>query len=237
MGDEPRDWVSFEHEGETWLFDVTFLDSNWSCVWDSGCRGIRDVPDPDAMEGCCSFGAHFTDEEDRERVKAAAARLGPQLWQHHGTREAVTERDDDGDWRTAVVDGACLFLNRPGFVGGAGCALHRGALADREQPLDWKPEVCWQLPLRLEHHTDDNGHVTNVLRQWHRRDWGDGGSGFHSWCTEDPASFTGVVPVHEEMRAEIRAMLGAELTERLVAHLESRSSSAPVTIAGRAGSK
>jgi len=29
---------------------------------------------------------------------------------------------------TRVIDKTCIFLNRPGFEGGAGCALHLAAL-------------------------------------------------------------------------------------------------------------
>ena len=77
---------------------------------------------------------------------------------------------------TRLVDDACIFLNRPGSAQGAGCALHVAALEAGERPLDWKPNVCWQLPLRLEHSTDENGHVTSRLRDWKRRDWGEGGA-------------------------------------------------------------
>ena len=49
-------------------------------------------------------------------------------------------------WATRVVDGACVFLNRPGFAGGAGCALHLAAVAEDDDPLDWKPRTCWKLP-------------------------------------------------------------------------------------------
>ena len=51
---------------------------------------------------------------------------------------------------TRVVDGACIFLNRPGFAGGAGCALHLAAVDAGESPIDWKPSVCWQLPIRVD---------------------------------------------------------------------------------------
>ena len=52
--------------------------------------------------------------------------------------------------RTRLVDGACVFLNRPGFPGGTGCALHRMALREGLHPLLTKPDVCWQLPVRRE---------------------------------------------------------------------------------------
>ena len=55
-------------------------------------------------------------------------------------------------------------------VNGPGYTLHRATLEAGERPMDWKPNVCWQLPLRLENHTDDNGHLTSTLREWKRRD-------------------------------------------------------------------
>ena len=108
------------------------------------------------------------------------------------------EPGDDGEpvTVTRLVDDACIFLNRPGFAGGAGCALHIAALEAGERPLDWKPNVCWQVPLRLEHATDENGHLTSRLREWKRRDWGEGGAEFHWWCTESPEAFVGAEPVY-----------------------------------------
>ena len=60
-----------------------------------------------------------------------------------------------GEWVTRKTKGACIFLNRPDFPGGQGCALHRAALEREERPVDWKPDVCWQVPIRLDIHTDD----------------------------------------------------------------------------------
>ena len=117
---------------------------------------------------------------------------------------------------TRVVDDACIFLNRPGFEGGVGCALHIAALAAGERPLDWKPNVCWQVPIRLEHDTDDRGHVTSRLREWKRRDWGEGGAEFHWWCTEAPEAFSGREPVYRASRDEIVELVGQPVYELLV---------------------
>ena len=95
-------------------------------------------------------------------------------------------KNDDGEWVTQTVDDACIFLNRPGFEHGAGCALHQAAVRRGERPLDWKPDVCWQVPIRFDEHTDDNGHSTFILREWKRRDWGRAAD-FGWWCTDDPA--------------------------------------------------
>ena len=118
-------------------------------------------------QGCCSYGAHFVDDDDVQTVVRAFVRLEPRHMQFHA--KAVKkgflrpgDPDADGTVPTAtrLVDDACIFLNRPGFEGGVGCALHIAALEAGERPLDWKPNVCWQVPIRLEHTTDDNGHVT-----------------------------------------------------------------------------
>jgi hypothetical protein len=210
--DDMHEWISFEVDDETYQFDVTFLTSPWTCIFGRGCPGVLSEPTPELEQGCCSFGAHFTGKADRKRVLKAAARLEPDEWQFHDVAErkgSPLRKDEHGDWVTRLVDDACIFLNRPDHPNGAGCALHQGAVARGERMLEWKPDVCWQLPLRLEQHVDDNGHTTNILREWKRRDWGEGGFDFHWWCTEDPEAFIGHRPVHEELAEEIAELVGA----------------------------
>jgi len=124
---------------------------------------------------------------------------------------------------TRLVEGACIFLNRPGFPGGAGCALHRAAIEGGGRPIDLKPDVCWQLPLRLEDVTDDGGHVTSTVGQWDRRHWGDGGAEFHWWCTEAPEAFGASSPVYRTMGDELVELCGAPIYRLLVGYLETRS--------------
>ncbi|CAN5717960.1 MAG: hypothetical protein ACR2HP_04300 [Ilumatobacteraceae bacterium] len=223
-----REWISFEdpQEQRTWVFDATFLRSNYRCIFGAGCLGILDEPAPELGQGCCSFGAHFVDEEDVADVVAKFVRLRPDQMQYHAKArrggflraEAV---EGGGDVTvTRLVEGACIFLNRPGFSGGAGCALHVAALEAGERPLDWKPDVCWQVPLRLEHSTDENGHVTSRLRDWKRRDWGEGGAEFHWWCTESPEAFVGDEPVFRASRDDIVELVGEQIYDTLVELLE-----------------
>ena len=47
----------------TWVFDRTFLASNWTCIWGRGCKGILDVPAEELNQGCCSIGAELADDE------------------------------------------------------------------------------------------------------------------------------------------------------------------------------
>jgi hypothetical protein len=221
--DDLHEYLSFDDpdESRTWVFDVTFLRSNWNCIWGKGCKGVLTEDATDQNEGCCSYGAHFVDDDDVQTVVASAARLQPSQWQFHAAAKkgGWTATDPDGTTTTRVHEDACIFLNRPGFAGGEGCALHSAALAAGERPLDWKPDVCWQLPLRLHEETDAHGHVTSTLREWKRRDWGEGGAEFHWWCTESGDAFIGEVPVYRYLRDEIVEMVGLPVyveMERLI---------------------
>ena len=224
--DDLHEWVSFDDpdEDRTWVFDVTFLTSNWSCIYGHGCKGVLTASAEDLQQGCCSYGAHFIDDEDVAAVAASVARLTSATWQHRAKgKKRWLKTEDDGTRTTRVVDGACIFLNRPGFEGGIGCAFHIAALQQGERPLDWKPDVCWQLPLRLHEHVDDHGHVTSTLREWKRRDWGEGGLEFHWWCTESPDAFVGGVPTFRYLRDEIVEFTGTTVYGLLVEQLEART--------------
>lgn len=218
----PRQWVSFEHDDDTWMFDATFLMSPYRCIFNDGCKGVLEEDAEHLGHGCCSFGAHFADKADRVRVRKLVDRLDRDQWQFRREARAVggaIGRNDDGDWVTRVHDGACILLNRPDFHRGAGCALHVAALDAGERPMDWKPEVCWQVPLRLEYHTDEVGHTTHTLREWRRRDWGEGGQEFHWWCTEEPEAFTAHEPLVTTCRDDIVGLVGEERYELLRAAL------------------
>lgn len=232
-GPTPTEWVSFiAGDGETWLFDLSFFTSNWNCIYGSGCAGIEEEVDVAGQRGCCSYGAHFVDDADLSRVMRVAEALPPHLWQYHEVRtsldepsidaltDVLTSFDDDGDRVTAVVDGACVFLNRPGFAAGAGCAFHLAAAAAELEPLEWKPEVCWQLPIRVEHHLDDNDQSTHLVRQWTRRDWGEAGDDLAWWCSEAEEAFSGRDAVARYLRAEVAALAGDDVADALIEHVD-----------------
>lgn len=232
-----HEWVSFPdpEEERTWLFDVTFLESNWTCIFGCGCQGVLTGPAPELAHGCCSYGAHLTGGKDARRVEKAAARLAPHQWQFwrqgqpkagkgdNGKRMRIFTRDGSGQLTTRLVRDACIFLNRPEFPGGPGCALHRASLERGEAPLRGKPDVCWQLPLRREDEVAEDGHVTSIIRQWDRRDWGDGGFEFAWWCTESPDAFVGDDPVYRTMHDELVELVGEKIYRRLTRYLEARA--------------
>jgi hypothetical protein len=227
MVDGLREWASFEDavEDRTWVFDVTFLSSPWTCIFGQGCQGVLTAAAPELAQGCCSYGAHFVDGDDVARVEKAADRLTAEQWQFRpqGRRRGVWKVSPAGETVSRLVDGACVFLNRPGFPGGPGCALHRAALEWGERPLDLKPDVCWQLPLRREDDEAADGHVTSTVRQWDRRHWGEGGAEFHWWCTEAREAYAGAEPLYRSMAAELSAMVGPDVYRRLAAYLDLRA--------------
>ena len=221
---DTREWVSFEDEGEerTWVFDVTFLTSNWKCIFGEGCQGVLTGPAPELVQGCCSYGAHLIDKKDARRVEKVAKTLTAEEWENHGSKKPVIITNKHGELVTRIKGDACVFLNSPGFGAGAGCALHLAALKRGVNPLVYKPEVCWQLPLRREDQVEEDGHVVSTIRQWDRRHWGKGGLEFHWWCTEDPEAFVGTKPVYQEMRAELIEMVGSTVFEQFLAYLQQR---------------
>ena len=229
MSDSAREWFSFDdpgEEGTTWRVDVTFLLSHWHCIYGRGCQGI--LSEPNAVEGCCSYGAHYSDDDDRKRVTKAARRLKPEHWQLYD----VGKRTGIGKTKTRKVGGRCIFLNRDDFSGGMGCALHIGALAAGESPIDWKPDVCWQLPLKLR----DEGDGHYVIEEFGRSGFGPGGDEFYWWCTEAPEAFTAKRRVYQTLEDELRKLMGDPAYEVVAAYLDRRGNgkrrrrSIPVTV-------
>ncbi|MTV26179.1 hypothetical protein FTX61_12280 [Nitriliruptoraceae bacterium ZYF776] len=148
--------------------------------------------------------------------------------QYHATavRDGVFAEDDEGEVHTRVVDGGCLFANRSGFAAGEGCALHH--LADRlgEHYADWKPTVCWQVPLHRtieETVANDGGTLeTHTIAAYERGHWGEGGADFGWWCLDDDVAFVSPTPLFRTMETELRLMVGDAIFDELAAHLEGR---------------
>jgi hypothetical protein len=229
-----REWVSFddpEEEGRRWQIDVTFLLSRWQCIFGQGCQGVLTEKAPELVQGCCSYGAHFSDRKDRDAVVKMAKHLRDDEWQFAkiGRKKGIytkVGKDEDGkpDWRTRLVKDACIFLNRPGFPAGPGCALHQHAMRIGAHHSDWKPEVCWQLPLRRVDEEQEDGSVISTLTEFGRDGWDEGGQDFAWWCTEAPEVYSAVEPVYRSLDVELRKMLGKKLYKLVVEYLDARSS-------------
>src|SRR5438552_14689776 len=102
----------------TWRFDRSFLTSRWTCIWGRGCLGILPEPAESRGHGCCSIGADLDGVEEARRLSALAATLDPARFEHHAAAATGGVFADADQPATRVVDGACIFLNRPGFSAG-----------------------------------------------------------------------------------------------------------------------
>ena len=219
MSDNTDDCEEIVDGDVTWRLDRGFLTSNWTCIWGRGCKGILDVPAEHLNQGCCSIGAELADPEEAMTISALAATLDPEFFQFHQAIDADDVFSDSARTNTKVVDGACIFLNRPGFDGGEGCALHIAAIRAGESPTAWKPSVCWQLPIKVDWEASTDGKETATLRRWERRDWGEDGDSMHWCCTEGPEAYIGDRMVVDSLADELTEVLGepvyVELRRRL----------------------
>ncbi len=221
----PRQWVEFPNPSdasEVFRCDLTWLTSRWTCIFGAGCPGIFSSS-PEA--GCCTLGAHFADEADHHRVAEAVERLTPERWERRDQGvDAWTEKDDEGELKTRTVDGACIFHNSRDFTGGYGCALHGLALAEGVEPLELKPDVCWQLPIRRQFREVDPGDgetYTEVqIAEYTRAGWGAGGADLDWYCSSNTEAHVGMEPVYVANRAELVALMGADGYAELVRHCE-----------------
>ncbi|CAB4860851.1 unannotated protein [freshwater metagenome] len=203
-------------DGDTvWRFERAFLTSNWTCIWGRGCQGILPQRAEQLGQGCCSVGAEIDGDDEARLVAASTAALQPERFQFHAQALAGGVFSDDTCSNTRVVDGACIFLNRPGFAGGEGCALHIAAVAADESPIDWKPSVCWQLPIRVDWEMRDDGIELAEVRGWRRADWGADGDTMAWCCTEEPEAFVGDRMVIDSLAEELEAIVGVAVVVEL----------------------
>jgi hypothetical protein len=199
----------------TWKFDAAFLNSNWTCIWGRGCLGILDDPSEELGQGCCSMGAELDGVDEARMISANAAMVEPTLFEFHAIAQSEGVFSDDTMTNTRIVDGACIFLNRPGFAVGAGCALHLAAIHAGESPMDWKPSVCWQLPIKVEWEQISETAEQATLRRWSRADWGAEGKTMAWCCTEGEQAYVGDAPVIDALADELGEILGAEVLVEL----------------------
>jgi hypothetical protein len=229
----PRAFVEFADPGDAdqvFRCDLTWLTSRYHCIFGQGCRGIyADAPDT----GCCTLGAHFADKDDERRVAGYVGQLGADLWQFRPETQRVRksdwiDTDDEGARKTRVVEhdgqSACIFHNRGDFATGAGCALHSLALRQGRNPLETKPDVCWQLPIRRTFRTverqDDTSYTEVSIGEYDRRGWGPGGHDLDWYCSGNTEAHTAPDPLYVTNEAELVELMGRPAYDELVTHCE-----------------
>jgi hypothetical protein len=225
----PREWREIRDQSgfaRIYRCDLTWLTSRWNCTYASGCPGTRR-----RHQGCCTVGAHWSGASDRERVEAWARRLPGDLWQFRetGQTQGITvSTGDDSGGSTRIVDGACVFLNRDGFATGRGCALHFLAVREGRPPLETKPDVCWQIPVRFSYAWERRAEVDTVVvtvGEYDRAAWGPGGADLRWWCSSNTEAHTASRPLYLTYADELAALLGPGNYEELTRICDQRCQS------------
>lgn len=234
-----RDWFEFPdplNPEQIFKCDLTWLTSNWNCIFGSGCKGIdKELPD----HGCCSDGAYYNGSEDEKRVIKAAHRLPEDMWQNYrlarkGKSLKISEVGLDKERKTRKVNRTCIFFNEKSFSENYfGCALHH--LADKEKVhyLETKPDICWQLPLRRSwemREVGDNKYSVVVIGEYTREAWGEGGADLDWYCTSNTEAHNAPNPVYLNNRAELIALMNEPAYEILKAKCDSIRKSLPLFV-------
>lgn len=214
----PRDWIELDNPDDAdrpYHLDATFLMSRWECIYGAGCPGAWGGG---PLHGCCDTPAYFSKEAgDLKRVKAYAKRMDPGEADHGAAIRKGFWETEDGEVRTKMIDGSCIFLNtdpaRPG------CSLHAAAVARGEDFRAWKPDICSEVPLKIAYHDD-----RTVLTCWDREEgWNDLDHDLMTyWCMEDPDAYRSAEPVYRTMEPELRRRLGDAVYDQLRTILDAR---------------
>ena len=120
---------------------------------------------------------------------------------------------------TRLVDDACIFLNRPGFAGGAGCAFHIAALEPRRRPHDAQARGV----LAAARCAGRTRSTTTRATSPRSSASGTAGTGARAAASSTggaprrPRRSSGTKPVYEEMEAELTKMVGPKAYDRFVA--------------------
>ena len=129
----------------------------------------------------------------------------------------------NGEIVTRLVQDACIFLNRPDFHRGPGCALHVMAIDNDESYIPLKPEVCWQLPLRRDDEVEDDGHVITRICAVGPPPLGRRRRRLPLVVHRGPGGFVGKNRVVDSMAEELVAMVGQSVYDQLLAYIDQRA--------------
>ena len=191
--------------------------SPWRCIFGEGCKGVLDEDATELGHGCCSYGAHFADRTTAP-PSASTPTASRSQWQfrNEASRPAApSSKNDDGDWVTRIHDGACIFLNRPDFATrGRLCAARRRPRR-RRAAAGLEARGVLAAAAAADPRGRRGGAPIYTLREWKRRDWGEGGLEFHWWCTDSPEAFVDDSPVMVTLRDDIVGLVGQAVYDRL----------------------
>jgi hypothetical protein len=217
------EWLTFPAPGdETHQFrvNVSFLLSNYRCIYGCGCPSTHDDP-ARAHLGCCGHGVEFVDDEDFDAVAARVDELTAEDADHLAQirGKGWYENKRGAPFKTRKFAGGCIFANGPaGPTGKPGCAFHHLAERTGRHPADTKPDICWRVPLNFssEEPVEPNGRDTTIVSAFGADAWGH----VDWWCVDMPAAYTASKPVYRTFEHELRKGMGDAGYERLLELLQ-----------------
>ena len=228
----PRAYVEFvdpADEDQVFRCDLTWLTSSYMCIFGQGCQGIyADAPDT----GCCTLGAHFADKDDESRVAAyvAAADAGavavpPRARREEGRlgREGRRRRAQDAD-PASTRDSRRASSTIAQTSAPARVARSTASRCEQgRNPLETKPDVCWQLPIRRTFRNverqDGTTYTEVAIGEYDRRGWGPGGHDLDWYCSGNTEAHVALEPVFVTHEAELTELMGVSGYAELVTPL------------------
>lgn len=232
----PIDWLTFpspDDPDKRFRVNVSFLLSNYQCIWGRGCPGLLNhSADPEAA--CCERGVTFVDENDFAHVSEMVGELTAADCDNidHVRERGWYQQSKAGvPYKTRKLGGSCIFTNRAGGAAGKpGCAFHHLAQRKGVSATETKPFICWTLPLNFSHEPaeETGGPSTMIVSAFSADAWGgtnddeedDGRGHMGYWCIDTPDAYGGAKPVYRSLETELRKGMGDAAYERMVELLE-----------------
>ena len=138
------------------------------------------------------------------------------------------------DYRTRLVDDACIFLNRPGFAAGPGCALHLLAMSTGHAPQ--RREARGVLAAAAAQHRGRTTRTTTTASSTTGSPSSAATAGVKAarssrgGAPRRPRRSSAREPVYQTMEPELRKMCGDELYEMIAEYLDERLASGPAPV-------
>ena len=177
----PRAFVEFADPGDgdtVFRCDLTWLTSRWTCIFGRAARASTPTGPTTAAARSARTSPTPTTRSGSRKAVAPAERRPVAVQEGRRRRAAGSSWRTPTPWprarsparKTRVVDGACIFLNRPGFAGRRRAARCTCWPSTRDASfVETKPDVCWQLPLRRQFRTVTRSRRDDLHRGDHRR--------------------------------------------------------------------
>ena len=236
----PLEWVTFpaEEPDLQYRVNVSFLLSNYQCIFGRGCQGLLNRgARPDVA--CCERGVTFFDEADFERISSRVEQLTSEDCDHidHIRSRGWYQSSSAGrPYKTRKLGDACIFANRNGGAAGKpGCAFHHLAGRLGIHHSETKPFICWTVPINFTYESADEpgGRTTLIVSAFTADAWGGsddqeeptGRGHMGYWCIDTPDAFIGSQPVYKSMERELRAGMSNSGYERMAELLDAMSES------------